>query len=376
MQVGQLCLRYSDNALLVTDSWLTSATPHVRDVADHMRAVGIRTHVLPLSSPQMGILESARVICERMHITGSDLCVAVGGGSVMDAGKLARAAHHEPWLLDRAIWQRPAGVVTNLSRHPRGPPYLVALPTRPGTAAEVAPQVALAPDTGASRRLLTGGSLRPTVALIDPDCSSTLSRAAWFESFNEILFRVLGPFLVTQRNSRSIDRATARWISEIIGISTRIEGRKYPNNEQRLRLAELSVATATARHVHYWSPTLPAWWCIQNTVSAETGRSKGDLTSQALPFLLHKIAGGDERLGSSDRLRRLERYTSYGRRIRTVIDDLSVTTQDVLAPRHKLQRDEEVVRWAREIKRLWGQHPGIAALGIDGTRSLLQDMGF
>lgn len=108
-RVGRLCSGYADHALLVTDSGLNSATPHVQETVDRMTASGVHTDVLSLPSDQTGTVGSARLVRDRMRMTGSRLCVALGGGSAIDAAKLARAAHHRPWLLDRAIWRRPTG---------------------------------------------------------------------------------------------------------------------------------------------------------------------------------------------------------------------------------------------------------------------------
>ncbi|GAA3740195.1 alcohol dehydrogenase YqhD (iron-dependent ADH family) [Spinactinospora alkalitolerans] len=342
-----------------------------------MTASGVHTDVLSLPSDQTGTVGSARLVRDRMRMTGSRLCVALGGGSAIDAAKLARAAHHRPWLLDRAIWRRPTGVLALPdSRGPDSTPHLIALSTRPGTAAEVASRVALAPDTGTSRRLLTGGFLRPTMALIDPDWSSTLSREAWFESLNEILFRILGPFLITRRSSKRIDRTAVEWIEEILDIGAHLTDHEYPADGQRLRTAELSVSTATAGHVHHWAPTMPAWWCIQNTVVAHTGLSKGTATSRALPVLLEKIADGEESLGSAGRLRTMEKYRSYEKSMREAIGDFCAAARNADAAHHGRRSDEELVKWGNETLTLWGRHPGIAALGAKGVRDVLQESGF
>lgn len=373
-QLSRLCRHHSDSVLVVTDTRLETTTPHVQEVVEHLTDARISAHVLALTPEEAGTVEAAREVHDRMRGSDVHACVALGGGSVIDTAKLARAAAHEPWLLDRVLWRRSSGLVS--LRRPRTrevPPWLIAVPTRTGTAAEVAARAALTTGPAEARRLVTGETLRPTAALVDPDYGVTLPRSAWLDSVNEILFRVLGPFLVTGRSSEQLDRTAAGWIEELIGLGTRAAEHAPPPERQRLRVAELSVATATGEHVRLWEPAMPVWWCVQNTLTTRTGLTKGELTARALPTLLELVADGHEDLGSSDRLRVLERYTAAG----TVeaIGDLCATARGE-ADHHQPRSEGELTEWGREVRALWGRHPGVASLGADGIADLLRRVGF
>ncbi|MBR8742627.1 iron-containing alcohol dehydrogenase [Nocardiopsis sp. MG754419] len=374
-RLGRLCHERSDHVLLVTDTRLETATPHVRETVEHLTNAHLDTHVLALSPEESGTLEAAREVHARMRGSGNRVCVALGGGSVIDTAKLARAAAHEPWLLDRAVWRRSSGLIH--LRRPRTcdvPPHLIAVPTRPGTAAEVAARATITTGPTEARRLLTGETLRPTAALIDPDYGSTLSRSAWVDSLNEVLFRVLGPFLVTHRSSEEIDRVTAGWIEELAGLGTRTRESTPLSAEQRLRVSELSVSTATGAHVRLWEPAMPVWWCVQNTLVTRTGLTKGQLTARALPTLLELIAEGQDALGSADRLDALRRHTRVGTLER--IGDLCNVVRESAEQHDRQRTEEELTEWGREVRELWGRHPGVASLGAKGIGALLHRIGF
>ncbi|MBN6051141.1 iron-containing alcohol dehydrogenase, partial [Nonomuraea sp. RK-328] len=103
----------------------------------------------------------------------ADVVVAVGGGSVMDAGKAAAALAASSDLAaapDRAATGLTAGRVAEACEDGVSGPGLpvVAVPTTPGTGAEATP-FATVWDVERRRKLsLRGAAVRPAVALLDP----------------------------------------------------------------------------------------------------------------------------------------------------------------------------------------------------------------
>ncbi|WP_017556427.1 iron-containing alcohol dehydrogenase [Nocardiopsis baichengensis] len=373
-QTGRRCTLLGTRALVVGDTGTAEATDHLRRTVEGVREAGVQVDTAVLPPEEPATVAGARTVHDRMRRCGAEVLVAVGGGSVIDSAKLARTAFHEPWVLDRALWHRPSGLFALREPRPcRTRPPLVAVPTRPGSAAEVTDRVAVAPEAGTSRRLLTGETLRPNEALIDPLFSATLSRSDWFSSLAEILFRVLGPFLITQDSTDEIDRAAAAWVDELLGIGVHLAGGDAPTARQRLRVAEISVATATGDHVRRWAPRMAAWWCVQNTVAARTGFAKGRLSALALPTLLELAASGEPAFGLPERLEALRSRTAA---VEERLEHVCRAAQEAGGLRGRSYPDEELVSWGREVHRLWRHHPHVAALGPGGVVELLRRVGF
>ncbi len=108
-----------------------------------------------LAAPHLG--ESGAVI------------VAIGGGSVLDAGKvLAARIAAGPSKQLRDLLDGPASIP--VSKRPR----LLLLPTTAGSGSEVTPFATIWDRVEGVKRSLAGDALWPTVALVDPDLSDSL----------------------------------------------------------------------------------------------------------------------------------------------------------------------------------------------------------
>jgi alcohol dehydrogenase class IV len=118
--------------------------------------------------------ESVVNLCRVMQNDHIDVVIALGGGTVMDAAKAAAALAGvadlgEAELVEACFRGVPAPTTTI---------PVIAVPTTPGTGAEVTP-FATVWDVASGRKLsLVGPQLRPQVSILDPDLLSGLGQAA------------------------------------------------------------------------------------------------------------------------------------------------------------------------------------------------------
>ncbi|WP_211718388.1 iron-containing alcohol dehydrogenase [Nocardiopsis sp. MG754419] len=364
--VADLFPAHTNRVLILSDEHVGSTLGHAATIADVLSGQGHAVETTTLRSGDLGTVCSALAAHDALRSWRADLCVALGGGSVIDAAKLARAAFRAPWVLDRMVWTRSAGRVT-ATVQPTATPSLVAVPTRPGSAAEVSPRVALAPRPGASRRLMDSAALVPDAVLVDPAPSAALPSQAWSESLAEILFRVVGPFLTTRHSTREQDQEAISLMTELVRIGEQVLRDGSPPPGRRADVFALSSRTVLGSHSRGWYPGLPAWWCVQNSVCAHTGITKGHLTALALPELFDRIEGGDTSWGCPQRWRQLKEAGLAAR-----LRDYCARFRENAPPQEDWD-DADLTLWARDVLRLWaGHHPDVAGMGAQGIEALLR----
>lgn len=155
-------------ALPVGHECISRATKSL-DVAD--------TVVLPEAG--RGSLHWARQVSDALRATRTSICVAIGGGAVLDAVKTAVASLDQPWLLDGAIWRSSAGLLPVVRERDRGrgtgKPILAAIPTLPGTAAQIAPRVTHTWKPGVCQKMAFGEGLVADYEAVDTGFGQTLA---------------------------------------------------------------------------------------------------------------------------------------------------------------------------------------------------------
>ncbi|PRA01013.1 hypothetical protein CQ010_05415 [Arthrobacter sp. MYb211] len=267
-------------AIIVTDtgvSTLASVSASIAMVGREIEVV--RTIILPETT--RATLSWAREIRDALRTVNGSICVAIGGGAVLDAAKTAVAALDQPWLLDNAVWRSSSGLLPTVRNRERGigSPMLLAVSTRPGTAAQLAPRITLAISAGESQHMATGEGLIPDYVAVNSELWAGIGIRAVLEALCEILFRALGPYLVTQRCSEDQRVLLTSLIDDIVlaGWST-IQSRGNLTPADRFRIDELSMASLDPRRTSGWTPSTHPWWCIQNSLASSLSLPKRTLT--------------------------------------------------------------------------------------------------
>lgn len=126
---------------------------------------------------------------------GCDLVVALGGGSVLDAGKAVAALLANPG--DPLEYLEVVGRGKPLAQPPL--PF-VAIPTTAGTGAEVTKNAVLASSAHGVKVSLRSDSMLPRLALVDPELSLSLPPALTAATGLDALTQVLEPFVSRLHN--------------------------------------------------------------------------------------------------------------------------------------------------------------------------------
>ncbi|MFJ9839111.1 daptide-type RiPP biosynthesis dehydogenase [Kitasatospora sp. NPDC101155] len=231
--------------------------------------------------------------------------VGLGGGSVLDLVKLASAAVADPRvppLLEARAGR--GGLIllpgASSAARPAGSPATVLLPTTVGTGVEVSAVACL--TTGRGKRLVSGGRLRPDLAVLDSANTATLPHRLVVEGVLEALLRVLGSAIGTESGPAYADGEAAGLAGRLVATGTELAGGR-DDAEVRLAASQLSAATHTGWALVGRAPFAAKHWYLANELSTALGVRKMTATATLLPAVWQRIQGGDLRFGHPERLR-------------------------------------------------------------------------
>ena len=176
-ELDALCASFGSQVLLVTGS-----DPH-------------RFPVLPLArrfavsgEPTVADVEHGMALAK-----GVDVVVAIGGGSVIDAGKAIAAMATQPRDLMRYIEVIGEGKALDAAPLP-----FIAVPTTAGTGAEATRNAVIASETHRVKASLRHVSMLPRVALIDPELARGVPHAVTAASGMDALTQCLEAFVCSR----------------------------------------------------------------------------------------------------------------------------------------------------------------------------------
>lgn len=149
---------------LITTGALAAAAERV---AAAVRAAGARVDILlePAPEPTIASCEALRA---RTRAVAPEVVLALGGGSILDAAKLAAALH------DRA---EPVAQFFGSGLVPTRRTRLACLPTTAGTGSEVSPNALLLDEAAQAKKAVISPELVPDLAIVDPELTRTLPPA-------------------------------------------------------------------------------------------------------------------------------------------------------------------------------------------------------
>lgn len=267
---------------------LRAALPEAVELPVHPGALG-----RDFLAQAVAELQSAAVAAGRLPQV-----IAVGGGSVLDAGKLVVRAAHGPTLL-AALDQSPGGMLI-LPAPPTSRAPLVCLPTTFGTASEVSP-VAL--HRGRRSTMVVGPALRPQQAILDPQLTSSLSEQALAAGLIEPLARTIVPAVCDRR--LLLQDAQARALaSTLLDLGETLAAAGLADADWRLTAALTSTATHTSFLALGRAPMSHALWPLATELVDATGMTKPGILAALLPAWLEGLADCrlDGPFGSAERV--------------------------------------------------------------------------
>lgn len=187
-EVGELVANMGSRALVVE-----GASDRAAPLVELLRARGVVTTALRVSGEPTTALVECGV--ERARAERCDVVVALGGGSVIDAGKAVAAllTNSEPLRTYLEV----VGEGRPLTK--RSAPF-VAIPTTAGTGAEVTRNAVLMVEEARVKVSLRSPLMLPAVALIDPELTYTLPPAVTASTGLDALTQCIEPFVTPHAN--------------------------------------------------------------------------------------------------------------------------------------------------------------------------------
>ncbi len=150
-------------AAVVADSFFLGGDMETR-LKEILKSVNPVFHGIPQHEPDTDDVEAARTF---MADAGADMIIALGGGSAMDAAKVARMCMSNPGPIDDIVG--PVGVT--MKPHES---LFVCVPTTAGTGSEVS-ESAIITKSGTDYKLIfRSPEMSARVALLDPELSVTV----------------------------------------------------------------------------------------------------------------------------------------------------------------------------------------------------------
>ena len=187
-EVGAIAAELGSHALLV-ESGSGRAEPVVAVLHEHGVAT-TRLHVR--GEPTTTVVEQG---AEHARRDGCDLVVAIGGGSVIDAGKAVAAL-----ITNREPLVEYLEVVGNARPLAERSVPTIAIPTTAGTGAEVTRNAVLMVEERRVKVSLRNASMLPAVAIVDPELTYSLPPDVTASTGLDALTQCLEPFVSPKGN--------------------------------------------------------------------------------------------------------------------------------------------------------------------------------
>jgi alcohol dehydrogenase class IV len=158
-----------------------------------LREAGLASATLPvMGEPELKTVQAGVSLAKAERC---DLVIAIGGGSVLDAGKAIAAMLTNPGdLLDYLEVIGHGKTPANLSA-----PF-IAIPTTAGTGSEVTRNAVLASPEHRVKVSLRSPAMLPRVALVDPELTYDLPPAITASTGLDALTQLIEPYLCTRAN--------------------------------------------------------------------------------------------------------------------------------------------------------------------------------
>ncbi len=156
-------------ALIVTDPYLFNHG-HADDLIAQLKRHGIEVETFSQVEPDP-TLSTIRKVTEVATAFRPDVIVAFGGGSPMDAAKIAWVLYEHPEVDFHSLAMRFMDMRKRIYRFPKlgAKATFVAIPTTSGTGSEVTPFAVVTDDATGKKYPIADYELTPRMAIVDPN---------------------------------------------------------------------------------------------------------------------------------------------------------------------------------------------------------------
>lgn len=243
-------------------------------------------------------------IARRVRAARPDLIVAVGGGSVIDAAKVAGLAAAPGRLFEYALSAAERTAFVALPRTGAPAVALAAVPTTPGTSSESSSVAIVRTDRGT--RLLGGPQLRARHAVLDAELLVSLAPDRIREGCLEALLRTAAVNTAARIPERARADSLTLGCALVRAGDLARPGAAWDRPGERaasaLRIARLSSATQRTGALRVADLACARHWYVANEASFRLGVRKMAATAAIVPAVWDRIEQGDARWGDAANL--------------------------------------------------------------------------
>ena len=226
-QVGAHARRYGQRALVVTGRDAERA----QSVLQSLEASDIATTLLAVNGePEIDLIAEGAAQARSM---ASDVVVAIGGGSAIDAAKAIAAMQTNPGPVRDYL--EVVGKAQPLS-HPPTP--CIAVPTTAGTGSEVTRNAVLRCPVQRVKVSMRSPLMLPKLALVDPDLTLSLPPAVTAATGFDALAQLLEAFV-----SRKANPLTDAFCREGLRLGAGALQRAYHSGDDRTARRDMALAS-------------------------------------------------------------------------------------------------------------------------------------
>jgi len=317
-QLPDLVKRYGQRVLIVTGT----SPDRYQDITDKLQSAGNTTATYSVASEPTTHTINEGVAVARQH--KAEIVIAIGGGSVIDAGKaIAAISTNQGELLTYLE------VVGNGQPLKQDPLPMIAIPTTAGTGSEVTKNAVINVESHNVKVSLRDNRMIPTIALLDPILTLSVPPHITATTGIDALTQVIEPYVsrfanpLTDAICRDGIARGAQAIRQVYHHPDDIDARETMLYVSLL--GGLALANAKLGAVHGFAGTL----------GGVTGAAHGAICGTLLP---HVTEANIDALRSADDVATLQRYQEIAvwltGDINATVDGLITWLQDLV---HELQ---------------------------------------
>ena len=216
--IGVYAKRYGKKAMLVTYEKHDFFLKKIKNLHESFANEGVEVidyfHIS--QNPRLGEIEKAIEICRNEK---TDVLVALGGGSVMDATKAIAAGvkyDDDPWKMfvsrhDREVAKPPMDTLPT-----------IMIPTKSATSSETNNVAVATNERTHEKAYIWAEALYPKMAIMDPSVTATLPRPAMAAGAVDAMSHVLEAYLNGDQNSPVQDRVHEGLLISVMSLIQKI----------------------------------------------------------------------------------------------------------------------------------------------------------
>jgi alcohol dehydrogenase class IV len=188
-QIGDIASSIGNRAFLL----YAKNHPLVPEIRDRLQGIGLDLLAYPVSGEPD--LESVSKIVTEGKNHDSDLVISIGGGSVIDTGKVVSAMLRNSGQISDYI----EIVGMNLPLQNKPAPF-IAVPTTAGTGSEVTKNAVLVIPAKKIKVSMRSNMMIPQIAIIDPELTVSMPRPVTASTGMDAIIQLIEPFVSIKAN--------------------------------------------------------------------------------------------------------------------------------------------------------------------------------